>query len=178
MLPGRLGGHAYARGVGARGPTILLLAAAVALGGCIFGGKVEKSGSVGDRLTAEDLEVTVQRVDRRPPVPRKDITGLSLPAEGHRLVGILVKVCTDHGSAIGNFSFALDASAGEARPKYVANNYRRRFTTVRNGCKSGWIAYEIPEESRPTKVRFSFSDTAQVRTGDDNLEARFEWRVE
>lgn len=164
-------------GVAAR-VLIAALGAALALGGCIFGGTTEKSGSVGDRLTADDLEVTVQRVDRRTPVPRKDITGLSLPASGYKLVGVLVRVCTGHGGVIGQFDFELDVSDGRARPKYTAKNYDRRFATLRDECGSGWIVYEIPRESRPTRVRFAFDDTGQVRTGRKSLMARFEWEVE
>jgi hypothetical protein len=161
------------------GPRVLVpLLTALTLGGCIGGGETKRTGSVGDELTADDLEVTVLRVDRKTPVPEKDITGLSLPGDGMKLVGVLVKVCSGYGAAIGQFNFELESTAGDGRPKYTANNYRRSFETVRDECGSGWIVYEIPSESRPSKVRFAFDDSGPVRTGGDNLEARFEWEVE
>ena len=153
----------------------LLLAAALA--GCI-GGETEKSGSLGDELEAEKVAVTVERVDRRTPVPRRDITGLSLPNRGHRLVGVLAKVCSGYGAAIGQQQFTLETSAGEGRPKYTARNYGSRFETVRDECERGWMVWEIPSEARPTKVRFEFTETGSSRDQSDNLDASFEWKVE
>jgi hypothetical protein len=164
--------------VGVAARVLIACIAAVTLGGCIAGGETKRTGSVGDELTADELEVTVQRVDRRTPVPDRDITGLSLPGDGMKLVGVLVKVCSGYGAAIGQFNFELESTAGEGRPKYTANNYRRSFETVRDECGSGWIVYEIPRDSRPTKVRFAFDDSGPVRTGGDNIEARFEWEIE
>ena len=135
------------------GPRVLLLCIALlglsGLSGCFLDEETSKSGSVGDRLTADDLEVTVARIDRETPVPRKDITGLSVPREGNRLVGVLVKVCSDHGSAIGPWHFALETREGDGRPKYTANNYRRSFESMREGCEDGWIVYEIPRAASP-----------------------------
>jgi hypothetical protein len=141
-------------------------------------GETRKTGSVGDKLEAKRIEVTVERVDRRTPVPRSDVTGLSLPSSGHRLVGVLVNVCNDYGAVAQQADFALDTSAGEGRPKYTARNYRDRFDPVRDDCERGWIVYEIPEESRPTKVRFAFDESGTNRNTQDNLTARFEWKLE
>jgi hypothetical protein len=124
--------------------------------------------------------VTVQRVDRSPPTPRKDITGLSLPSSGNRLVGVLAKVCSGHGGAIGAYDFSLETSDGDAKPKFSARNYRRSFKPVRNDCGSGWIVFEAPTDSRPETVKFAFDDTGQAgpQGGGDELSARFEWKVE
>ena len=160
-------------------PALLLagLAAALALAGCL-GGETERSGSLGDELEAERVAVTVEKVDRRTPVPRKDITGLSLPSRGYRLVGVLAKVCSGYGAAIGQQQFSLEASSGEARPKYTASNYANGFETVRDECERGWMVWEVPSEARPTKVRFEFTETGTSRDQSDNLEAKFEWTVE
>ena len=117
-------------------------------------------------------------VDREVPEPRSDITGLSKPSAGYRLIGVRVNVCSGYEAAIGNFSFALESSEGDARPKYVARNYRERFVGVRDACERGWIVYEIPRGASPTKVRFAFDETGNSRDQSDNVEARFEWDVE
>ena len=152
------------------------LALGLALAGC---GETEKSGSTGDELRAEDLAVTVERVDRRTRSPRNDITGLSVPSSGYRLVGVLAKVCSGWGAAIGPYDFSVESSAGDGRPKYSARNYSRRFEPVRDDCGRGWIVFEVPRDSNPTKVRFSFDDTGRPGAGgDDGVSARFEWKVE
>jgi hypothetical protein len=124
--------------------------------------------------------VTVEKVDRRPPKPRRDITGLSVPSRGNRLVGVLVRVCSGHGGAIGAYDFSLETSDGTAKPKYGARNYRNSFDPVRDECGDGWIVFEAPSDSSPTKVKFSFDDTGRPgqQGGNDELYARFEWKVE
>ena len=107
------------------------------------------------------------------------MTGLSLPARGYRLVGVLARLCSGHGGAIGQYDFALESSAGDGRPKYTARNYSRPFGTVRDDCGRGWIVFEIPRGARPTKVRFAFDDTRAVKPSQGkDLKARFEWEVE
>jgi hypothetical protein len=155
--------------------TLSLALAVLALAGC---GAEEKSGSLGDELSAEKVKVTVEKVDRRVPQPKRDITGLSLPSDGYRLVGVRVNVCSGYAAAIGNFSFSLESSDGDARPKHTARNYGSMFRGVRDDCERGWLVYEIPEEARPTKVRFKFDETGNSREQSDNVEARFEWDVE
>lgn len=163
------------------GPRVLVLCLALLAlagsSGCFLDEETRESGAVGDKLTADDLEVTVERIDRETRVPDSDITGLSVPGDGYRLVGMLVNVCSDHGSAIGPWHFKLETSAGEGRPKYTANNYRRSFDSLREGCKRGWIVYEIPRESSPTEASFAFDHSGRRSDGRDNLSARFEWKV-
>ncbi|HEX8053629.1 MAG TPA: hypothetical protein VF517_11620 [Thermoleophilaceae bacterium] len=161
------------------GPRTLVVPCLVALASTAAAcGETRKTGSVGDKLEAKRIEVTVEKVDRRTPVPRSDITGLSLPSSGHRLVGVLVNVCNDYGAVVGQFDFELETSTGEATPKYTARNYRESFQSVRDDCERGWIVFEIPEESRPTKVEFAFDESGTNRNTQDNLTARFEWKVE
>ena len=153
---------------------VCVLALAVFGAGC---GKTEKSGSVGDELTADDLEVTVLEVDQRPPKPRRDVTGLSLPARGYRLVGVRVKVCSDHGGAIGPYSFSIESSQGKGRLKFPARNYRDDFEAIRDDCGDGWVVFEIPADSKATKVRFGYEDTGTSQRPQDAVDARFEWEV-
>jgi hypothetical protein len=141
-------------------------------------GTTEKEGSLGDELTANGIEVTVDRVDRSPPEPRRDITGLSKPAAGRRLVGVHVRVCSDHGGAIGAYDFKVESSAGDGRLKFPARNYRDDFETLRDGCGEGWVVFEIPADSRPERVRFEFEDTGSTRNENDRVDARFSWKVE
>ena len=152
--------------------------AALALAGCLGTSETKRSGSVGDKHSAGRLDVTVERVDRETPVPKKDVTGLSVPRSGHRLVGVLVNVCSDYGAAIGPYDFKLETSEGSGRPKFPSSNYREEFETLRDGCKRGWIVYEIPRGASPQKVKFDFSDSGTNRNTQDNLDARFEWTVE
>ena len=87
------------------------IAAPLALAGALAGcGTTEKSGHVGDELTANGVQVTVQRVTTNVPVPANDITGLSAPSPGKSLAGVLAKVCSNHGGAIGSYDFGLDSS--------------------------------------------------------------------
>jgi hypothetical protein len=70
-------------------PTVSI--AVLLLAGCAGIGVTEKSGSVGD------------------------VSGLSSPGPGNRLVGARVRVCTDHGQAIGTYDFSVETSAGKGR---------------------------------------------------------------
>jgi hypothetical protein len=151
--------------------------ALVGLSGCM-GGETKKTGAIGDELSAEKVKVTVERVDREVPEPESDITGLSVPSSGYRLIGVRVNVCSGYEAAIGNFSFSLESSEGEARPKHVARNYDSMFRGVRDDCERGWLVYEIPRGASPTKVKFRFDESGNSRDQADNVEARFEWEVE
>lgn len=142
---------------------------------CTACGKTERSGAIGDELSAKGLRVTVQRVDASPPVPARDVTGLSVPAPGYSLVGVRVKVCSNHGGAIGQYDFGLKASQGDARLKFPAMNYPRSFDTVRSGCDDGWIVFEVPRGARPEKVTFGFQDTGSRRHERNRVDARFSW---
>jgi hypothetical protein len=150
-------------------------ALAAALAGC---GTTEKEGSVGDELSANGLKVTVDRVDRSPPRPRKDITGLSLPAPGKRLVGVHARACSDHGGALGPYDFGIESSEGDGRLKYPAKNYRDAFESIRDDCGEGWIVFEIPADAKPRRVKFGFEDTGSTMNEEDRVDAEFSWKVE
>ena len=150
-----------------------------ALAGCAGIGVTEKSGSVGDELSAKGLRVTVKRIDRHPPVPDDDVSGLSSPGAGNRLLGARVRVCSNHGQAIGTYDFGVETSSGDGRVKFPAQNYADAFESLRDGCDSGWIVLEIPRASDLTQVRFRFQDTGSARPGDNSdVDARFSWKVE
>lgn len=119
--------------------------------------------------------MTVDRVDRSPPEPRNDITGLSKPAGGRRLVGVHARVCSDHGGAIGQSAFGIEPGG---RLKFPARNYRDDFETVRDGCGDGWLVFEIPGDAKPERVRFEFEDTGSTRNENDRVDAKFSWEVE
>jgi hypothetical protein len=149
-------------------------AIATAAGGC---GTTERSGGVGDTLTAKGLEATVEQVDTNVPVPESDVTGLSQPAPGAKLVGTRVRVCSDHGGAIGAYAFGLDASSGDATLKYPERNYDDPFETVREGCGDGWVVFEIPEPAQPERVTFGFEDTGSFREPQTEVDAKFSWSI-
>jgi hypothetical protein len=153
---------------------ITLAIAAAVTGGC---GTTEKSGQVGDTLSAKGLEATVQEVDTNVPVPASDVTGLSQPAPGSTLVGARVHVCSDHGGAIGPYDFGLDTSSGDARLKYPERNYDASFETVRDDCGEGWVVFEIPQASRPDRVTFGFEDTGTSQHPETQVNAKFSWTV-
>ena len=159
-------------------PILLLLAAcgavALAVAGC---GTTEKSGQVGDTLSAKGLQATLEQVDTRVPVPASDVTGLSQPAPGTKLVGARVKVCSDHGGAIGPYDFGLDSSSGEATLKYPERNYDDSFETVRDGCGDGWVVFQIPESADPERVTFDFEDTGTAQHRETEVHAKFSWSV-
>ena len=156
-------------------PALLALALALALAAC---GTTEKSGSVGDTLEANGLEVTVQRVDRRAPRPDSDITGLSVPAPGQDLIGVRVRVCSDHGGAIGAFDCGVETSRGDGELQNAARNYRKRFDPLRDGCGGGWIVFEVPGDAKPERVTFDFEDTGSTRNEQDRVHAKFAWALE
>jgi len=154
---------------------LAVLLAALLVAGC---GKTEKSGDVGDELTAKGVKVTVQKVDRSVPVPARDITGLSTPAPGMSLVGVRAKVCSDHGGAIGQYDFGIETSNGAGRLKFPAMNYPDGLDIVRTGCGDGWVVFEVPAGSRPEKVKFGFQDTgSRVPSQNNQVDARFTWKV-
>jgi hypothetical protein len=152
--------------------------AVLMLAGCAGIGVTERSGSVGDELTAKGLRVTVKKLDGHVPVPASDLSGLSSPGSGRRLIGARVRVCSDHGGAIGTYDFGVETSAGEGRVKFPALNYDDRFESLRGGCDSGWLVLEIPRESRLEKITFRFEDTGSNQPGsNDEVDARFAWKV-
>jgi hypothetical protein len=153
--------------------------ALLTLAGCAGIGVTEKSGSVGDELTAKGLQVTVKRLDRHVPIPESDVSGLSSPRTGHKLIGARVRVCSDHGGAIGTYDFGVETSPGEGRVKFPALNYDDRFESLRDGCDSGWLVLEIPRESRLERITFRFEDTGSNQpSNNDQVDARFSWKVE
>ena len=143
--------------------TTVAAASCMAIAGC---GTTVKSGSVGSTLTGDGIAVTLQRVDMHPPVPRHDVTGLSLPRSGDRLLGARARVCSSLGPAIGQFQFTAGTSdGGEVHPKYAASNYANSFDVVRVGCASGWIVFEAPAEIRFTAIRFTFDNDSSHDRG-------------
>jgi hypothetical protein len=140
-------------------------------------GATEESGEIGDVLSAEGLQVSVERVDTRVPVPAEDITGLSQPSPGTKLVGVLARVCSDHRGAIGAYDFGLESSEGDGRLKFPQRNYRDDFEVPRADCGGGWIVFEIPSGAEPERVRFDFQDTGSSRDQDQNVDAEFSWSV-
>jgi hypothetical protein len=158
--------------------TLPLLAAcgalALAIAGC---GTTEKSGRVGDTLSAKGLRATLDEVDTHVPVPASDVTGLSQPAPGTKLVGARVEVCSDHGGAIGPFDFGLDSSSGDGTLKYPERNYDDSFETVRDDCGDGWVVFQIPESADPERVTFDFEDTGSSQHPETEVHAKFSWSV-
>jgi hypothetical protein len=150
--------------------------AAVAVAGC---GKTEESGQVGETLSAEGLEVTVDLVDTAVPVPRNDVTGLSLPRPGTKLVGTLVRACSEHPGAIGPFSFGVRTTSGEEGAlKQPQRNYGKSFETVRGDCGDGWIVFEIPAGSDTESITFGFEDTGTASPqSDQEIDAEFTWAL-
>jgi hypothetical protein len=160
--------------------TVTVTVAAL-LAGC---GTTTKSGAIGDTLSGGGVSVSLLRIDRRPPVPREDITGLSTPTPGNRLLGARVRVCSKVGPAIGtwDFSLALDGG-GHAQVKFPSHNYENTFDSLRIGCARGWIVFEYPSGGRPTEMRFAFDDTgdnASVSNPGGNRQEtheRFSWKL-
>jgi hypothetical protein len=152
-----------------------LAALAAAPAGC---GKTERSGDVGEKLSAKGLEVTVEKVDTAVPVPERDVTGLSQPAAGFALVGVRVRVCSDHGGATGAYDFGIEATGGvHGRLKFPETNYANSFDSLRDGCGGGWVVFEVPRGSAPKRVTFGFDDTGSARRPQTRVSARFAWTV-
>ncbi len=156
--------------------TSVAAALCIATAGC---GTTAKSGAVGSTLAGDGIAVTLQRVDMHPPVPRHDVTGLSLPRSGDRLLGARARVCSSVGPAIGQFQFtAATSDGGELHPKYAASNYADSFDVVRVGCTSGWIVFEAPAEIRFTEIRFSFdNDSSHLAGAPPEAHVRFSWKL-
>lgn len=153
----------------------LAVAAAVIGSGC---GTSEESGKVGDTLKAKGLEVTVVDVDTSVPVDAGDITGLSQPSPGSRLVGVRARVCSDHGGTIGPWDFGIVTAEGDqAMLKFPERNYPQSFDSQRQGCGGGWIVFEIPSGTKPDEVTFGFEDTGTAREYQNIVDARFSWSV-
>ena len=152
------------------------LLAALLLAGC---GTTEKTGVVGETLDAKGLQVTVFEVDTEVPVPEEDITGLSQPSPGTKLVGSRVQACSDHGGALVAADFGLETTDGEAAAlKYPQRNYGQSFESLRDGCAEGWIVFQIPEAAEPGTITFGFQDTGSFRRMQNNVDARFTWTIE
>jgi hypothetical protein len=156
-----------------------VLAVAPTLVGC---GTTTKSAHVGDTLSAGGVRVTLERIDERPPVPSDDVSGLSTPAPGDRLLGAQVKVCSKVGPAIGSYDFSVSLADGsQGRVKFPALNYPDSFDVVRIGCARGWLVFEYPRPTRPTEIHFRFDDTGNNagNAGGSRSETheRFTWKL-
>ncbi len=137
--------------------SILAFVVVALLTGC---GTTTLSGHVGKTLSGGGVHVTLQRVDLRPPIPAHDITGLSSPAPGDRLVAARVNICSTDGGAIGTYDFGVTlAGGGSGSVKFRAMNYPDAFDSVSTGCGSGWIVFQMPASSRPATLQFDFDDT-------------------
>ena len=153
----------------------VLAAVALLATGC---GTTEKSGRIGDTLDANGVEVTVKKVDTRLPESPGDITGLSQASPGSELVGTLVKVCSEHGGAIGPWDFGVVDSDGKtAKLKFPQHNYAAEFDSQREGCGGGWVVFEVPAGSKPKEVTFGFEDTGSTYNYQDIVDAKFSWSV-
>lgn len=159
---------------------LLAVVAANTVAGC---GTTERSGAVGDELTAKATRVTVLAVDRRPP-QRDDVTGLGRAAAGYRLVGAQVRACTTRDQAVGVWQFGIrlaDGASG-ARTKYPQTLYADGFDHVRSGCDDGWIVFEIPDGTTPSAITFGHDDTGTAGPyrglgGQSEIHARFTWTL-
>jgi hypothetical protein len=158
--------------VKARVACVFLAAGVVA--GC---GKTERSGSVGETLSAKGLKVTVYEVDTTVPRPVRDVTGLSRPAPGFELVGVRVRVCNEHDGATGPYHFGIETSGDEGRLNFPTTNYPDALETLRRGCGDGWMVFEVPRGARPEQVTYGFEDTGAVRQEYERVDARFKWQV-
>ena len=140
---------------GKLGPAVVI--AALGLVAC---GTTTASGTIGGTLSGGGVSVTLQRVDRHPPVPSDDISGLSTPAPGNRLIGARFRVCSTAGQAIGTFNFSINlVGGGSGSVKFPAMNYPDSFDVVRTGCARGWIVFELPRASQAHDIAFTFDDT-------------------
>ncbi len=89
-----------------------------------------------------------------------------------------VRVCSDHGGAVGPYHFGIDTSAGDGELKNAARNYRDRYEAVRDDCGEGWIVFEIPADAKPERVTFGFEDTGATMRENERVDAKFSWEVE
>jgi len=160
-----------------RASVLIASTLALALAGCSATGRTEKSGDVGEVLEAKGLQANVKRVDTHVPVPANDITGLSTPTPGKKLVGAFVTVCSNHPGAIGSFDFGLESSEGDGTQKFPQMNYAKGFDTVRADCGDGWVVFEIPTGAHPEKVTFDFQDTGTSMDESNNVDAHFSWAI-
>lgn len=163
-------------------PLLVLLAvvAANTAAGC---GTTERTGAVGDELTAKATRVTLLAVDRRPP-QRRDVTGLGAAAPGFRLVGAHVRACTDRDQAVGVWQFGVRLAGGAsgARIKYPQTIYADGFDHVRSGCDDGWVVFEVPDGATPSAITFGHDDTGtsgpyRGMGGMPAIHARFTWTL-
>jgi hypothetical protein len=159
----------------------LALIASVAMSGC---GTTTKSGAVGETLSGGGVAVTLERIDQHPPVPSDDVSGLSTPAPGDRLIGARLRVCSNRGQAIGTFNFSVDvAGGGSGSVKFPSMNYGNSFDVVRTGCARGWIVFELPRAGRASAISFRFDDTGNNSSvvapgGRGEVHDHFSWRLE
>jgi hypothetical protein len=157
---------------------IIPLGAAVVLFGC---GTTTKSGQVGDTFSGGGLRVTVERIDLHPRVPSDDVTGLSQPARGNRLIAARVRVCNKYDFAVGTYDFGLSLDGGgDGAIKFPQMNYADGFDHVRTGCARGWIVFELPISSKPSKIRFAYDDTGSGgsnMSGRPESHERFSWSL-
>ena len=97
---------------------------------------------------------------------------------GFKLVGVSVRVCSDHRGATGPYDFDLKTTGGSAgRLKFPQRNYVQSFASLRNRCDEGWVVFEVPRGARPERVTYGFRDTGSYRREHQRVDARFSWEV-
>jgi hypothetical protein len=156
----------------------LVVGFALAGSGC---GTDEKSGSVGDTLAVDHVSVQLEKVEASVPIPKHDVTGLSLPGAGNTLFGARVRVCAEDEGAVVAADFGLDLEGGgHGQLKYPAHNFEHGFDSVRTGCDSGWLVFEVPAGTPVKRVTFHFENTGSSsmhQAGQDEVNVRFSWSV-
>jgi hypothetical protein len=154
---------------------LALVAASLVVSGCGLY-TTSRNGQVGDTLSAGALRATVIKVKRRVRPPRHDVTGLATPSAGSRFFGVEVDVCNEAGLAIKPYDFQLEQDGGDkVHPHLPQTVYSDDFGGVRTGCERGWMLFEIPTGSRPTKLSFKYDDTGNARPSGKEKHARFSW---
>jgi hypothetical protein len=144
-------------------------------------GTATLSAGVGTTLRTGGLRVTVDRYQAHPPIPAGDVTGLSRPAPGNRLVAAHVHMCSTIGPAIGGWDFSVSfRGGGRGTENYAETNYPQRLDSINTGCSAGWIVFQVPERSRPSSINFAFDDSGDAASAyptRGETHARFSWAI-
>lgn len=161
----------------------LLALALIAAAGLAACGTATESGAVGETLSGGGVSVKLERVDQHPPVPSGDVTGLSTPGPGDRLIGARFRVCSNAGQAIGSFNFSINLDGGgSGRVKFPSMNYADSLAVVRTGCARGWLVFEVPRASHASAIAFRFDDSGDNASfnapgGHNEVHDQFSWRL-
>jgi hypothetical protein len=161
-----------------------LLIAAATVSGCSAArtNTISRDGAADQTLRGPG-GLRVQLVRYLPRVPaRHDVSGLATPRPGTHFAAFLIRMCIDTTGlpTIAPQSFSLRlANGADATLKFPQGVFADDLDLLGEaGCERGHIVFQVPQDGRPTALRFGLDwGNTNIQGFTDSTKLRFEWKL-